>query len=596
MPLFRSESDSVEQRPEPLQIGAIGNIQPYATVSVKSEVGGELTGVHFTEGQEVRKGQLLFTIDPRPFEAALKLAQANRAKNLAQAANAQADADRYKGLVSEGVIARQQYDQARANADALKAAVEADEAAIETARLQLSYARIYSPVDGRTGNLLVHEGNLVKENDVPLVVINQIQPIYASFAVPAQHLPDITRYRAQHPLRVEASPKGSNQGGAEGVLTFIDNNVDTATGTIQLKATFPNRDRSLWPGEFVDVNLTLATQPNAIVVPTQAIQTGQEGQFVFVVKPDMTVESRPVVVDRTRGRLRGRLPGAAARGDRGDRRPVAARAGQPHHRRRRGAGLVSIAGFFIRRPVMTTLVMLGILIFGAMAYRLLPVSDLPNVDFPTIKVTARLPGASPETMASSVATPLEKEFSTIAGLDTMSSTSTLGCTSITLQFALNRSLDAAAQDVQAAISRASRQLPPDMPSPPTYNKVNPADSPILYMALTSPTLPLSTVDEYGETTMAQRISMVSGVAQVQVFGAQKYAVRVQLDPNALASRGIGIDEVRQAIQNANVNLPTGTLYGAHQAFTLQATGQLEDAAGLPPRHRRLSQRLARAPG
>ncbi len=303
----------VEQRPEPLQIGAIGNIQPYSTVSVKSEVGGELTGVHFTEGQEVRKGQLLFTIDPRPFEAALKLAQANRAKDLAQAANAQADADRYKGLVSEGVIARQQYDQARANADALKAAVESDEAAIETARLQLSYARIYSPVDGRTGNLLVHEGNLVKENDVPLVVINQVQPIYASFAVPAQRLPDITRYKAQRPLRVEASPKGSNQRGAEGVLTFIDNNVDTATGTIQLKATFPNRDRSLWPGEFVDVTITLATQPDATVVPTQAIQTGQEGQFVFVVKPDMTVESRPVVVDRTRGAFavvsRGLRPG-----------------------------------------------------------------------------------------------------------------------------------------------------------------------------------------------------------------------------------------------------------------------------------------------
>ncbi len=243
---------------------------------------------------------------------------------------------------------------------------------------------------------------------------------------------------------------------------------------------------------------------------------------------------------------------------------------------------MSIAGFFIRRPVMTTLVMLGILIFGAMAYRLLPVSDLPNVDFPTINVSAALPGASPENMASSVATPLEKQFSTIAGLDNMSSTSTLGSTSITLQFALNRPLDAAAQDVQAAISRASSQLPPEMPSPPTYNKVNPADSPILYMALTSPTLPLSTVDEYGETTMAQRISTVSGVAQVMVFGAQKYAVRVQLDPNALASRGIGIDEVRQAVQNANVNLPTGTLYGAHQAFTLQATGQLEDAQAYRP--------------
>ncbi len=291
----------VEQRSEPLQIGAIGNIQSYSTVSVKSEVGGELMGVHFSEGQEVRKGQLLFTIDPRPFEAALKQAQANRAKDAAQAASAQADAARYKGLVAEGVIAPQQYEQQQANADALKATVESDAAAIENARLQLSYARIYSPIDGRTGNLLVHEGNLVKPNDVPLVVINQVEPIYAVFSVPSQYLPDITRYHAQHPLRVAASPKGSNQPGAEGMLTFIDNNVDTSTGTIQLKATFPNRDRSLWPGEFVDVSITLTTQPDAIVVPAHAIQTGQEGQYVFVVKPDMTVESRRVVVGRTQG-------------------------------------------------------------------------------------------------------------------------------------------------------------------------------------------------------------------------------------------------------------------------------------------------------
>jgi HAE1 family hydrophobic/amphiphilic exporter-1 len=237
---------------------------------------------------------------------------------------------------------------------------------------------------------------------------------------------------------------------------------------------------------------------------------------------------------------------------------------------------------FIRRPVMTTLVMLAILIFGAMSYRYLPVSDLPNVDFPTILVTANLPGASPETMASAVATPLERQFSTIAGLDSMSSTNALGLSQITLQFALSRSIDAAAQDVQAAISKAGAQLPPEMPSPPTYQKVNPADQPVLYLALSSETLPLSTVDEYGETLMAQRISMVEGVAQVQVFGAQKYAVRIQLDPKALASRGIGINEVGDAVRNQNVNLPTGTLYGAHKAVTVQATGQLTNAEAYRP--------------
>ena len=243
---------------------------------------------------------------------------------------------------------------------------------------------------------------------------------------------------------------------------------------------------------------------------------------------------------------------------------------------------MNIAALFIRRPVMTTLVMIGILLFGVMGYRLLPISDLPNVDFPTIQVSAALPGASPETMASSVATPLEKQFSTIAGLDNMNSTSTQGSSQIVLQFNLSRNLDGAALDVQSAISVAARQLPPDMPSPPSFQKVNPADQPVLYLALTSATLPISDLDEYGEVMMAQRISTVSGVAQVQVFGPQKYAVRVQLDPRALASRGIGIDEVAQAVQGSNVNLPTGTLYGPMTSFTIQANGQLTQASAYRP--------------
>ena len=243
---------------------------------------------------------------------------------------------------------------------------------------------------------------------------------------------------------------------------------------------------------------------------------------------------------------------------------------------------MNLSAIWIRRPVMTTLIMLGIVIFGIMAYRALPVSDLPNVDFPTIQVSARLPGASPETMAAAVATPLEKRFSTIAGVDSMSSTSALGATQITLQFNLSRDIDAAAQDVQAAIAQTLRQLPQDMPSPPSYQKVNPADSPILFLALTSPTLELSALDEYGETLMAQRISTVPGVAQVMVHGSQKYAVRIQLDPRALASRGIGIEEVAAAVQAGNVNLPTGTLYGPYRAYTIEATGQLNDAQAYRP--------------
>jgi HAE1 family hydrophobic/amphiphilic exporter-1 len=243
---------------------------------------------------------------------------------------------------------------------------------------------------------------------------------------------------------------------------------------------------------------------------------------------------------------------------------------------------MTVPELFIRRPVMTTLVMSGILLFGLISYRFLAVSDLPNVDYPTILVQANLPGASPETMASAVATPLERQFTTIAGVDSMSSVSALGLTQITIQFTLSRNIDAAGQDVQAAIGKAARQLPPGMPTPPTYNKINPADQPILFMALTSDTLPLSTVDDYGETLLAQRISMVDGVAQVFVYGAQTYAVHVQLDPNALASRGIGIDEVENAIGKGNVNLPTGTLYGKNQAFIVQANGQLMKAADYRP--------------
>ena len=239
---------------------------------------------------------------------------------------------------------------------------------------------------------------------------------------------------------------------------------------------------------------------------------------------------------------------------------------------------MSIAEIFIRRPVMTTLIMMAILLFGILGYRALAVSELPNVDYPTIQVSAALPGASPETMASAIATPLEKQFSTIAGIDSMTSTSTLGTTNVTLQFDLSRNIDGAAQDVQAAISRASSQLPPSMPAPPTYTKVNPADQPILYLAMGSKTLPLYTVDQYAETLMGQRISMVKGVAQVQVYGAQKYAVRIQLDPQAMATRQIGIDDVHAAVASGNVNLPVGTLYGEQRAFTLQANGQLTRAS------------------
>src|SRR5450432_92871 len=243
---------------------------------------------------------------------------------------------------------------------------------------------------------------------------------------------------------------------------------------------------------------------------------------------------------------------------------------------------MNISRIFIERPVMTVLVVFAILLFGTIAFRALPVAALPSVDYPTILVNASVPGASPETMASSVATPLEREFSTIAGIQTMNSTNSLGTTSITVQFTLDRKIDAAAQDLQAAIARAGGRLPTSMPRPPSYQKVNPAEQPVLYLAIDSDTLPLYTVNEYADTLLAQRISMVSGVARVSVFGEQKYAVRVQVDPDQLAAHGIGINEVQTAIASSNTNLPTGRLDGDKQAYTIESTGGLDRASQYRP--------------
>jgi multidrug efflux system membrane fusion protein len=291
---------TVIQKAVPVQVRAIGNIEAYSTISVKSQIGGILTRVHFREGQDVNKGNLLFTIDPRPYEAALKQAEANLAKDTAQHENARVEVNRYAELVKKGYVAQEQYDQIRTNADAFEATVNADKAMVENARLQLKYCYIYSPINGRTGNLIVNEGNLIKANaDNPMVTINQIQPIYVTFSVSEQYLGDIKKYMSSGKLKVEVVIGKDEKHPETGILTFVDNTVDTATGTIKLKATFTNRDRRLWPGQFVDAVITLTMQPNAVVIPSQALQTGQSGVYVFVIKSDLSVESRPVVVDRS---------------------------------------------------------------------------------------------------------------------------------------------------------------------------------------------------------------------------------------------------------------------------------------------------------
>jgi multidrug efflux system membrane fusion protein len=314
----------VAQKNVPVEVQVIGNVEAYSTISVKAQVGGQLTEAHFSEGDYVKKGDLLFEIDPRPLQAALDQAvanlkrdeatvgqaQATLARDTAQAHYAESQAARYAELYKSGIISRDQSEQLRANAEATAEAVSADQAALESARanigatkasvenaqVQLSYTKIFSPIDGRTGNLTVKRGNVVTPNSMELVTINQVQPIYVTFSVPEAQLPAVKRYMAEHTLQVRARPQDDANAAEDiGNLTFVDNSVDVTTGTIKLKGTFSNEDRRLWPGQFVRVTLRLTTQNNALVVPNEAVQTGQNGSYIYVVKQDRTVEQRPVV-------------------------------------------------------------------------------------------------------------------------------------------------------------------------------------------------------------------------------------------------------------------------------------------------------------
>ncbi len=346
---------SVIEKDVPVQLAGVGNVEAYSAVSIRALVEGQLSKVHFKEGQDVQKDDLLLSIDARPFEAALNQAQANLERDqamvqqveanltrdlaqvtqaeanlnrdLAQAKNAEEQAKRYAFLAEKGYVAKEQYDQVRTNSESLAATVQADRAAIEnaqaalradkaalenaravvrasrasveTARIQLGHCSIRAPISGRTGSLLVPQGNMIKSNDVPIVVINQIKPIYVTFALPEQNLAEIKKHMIAGDLKTEAVIPGDEKRSEQGVLTFVDNAVDTATGTIKLKATFENKERRFWPGQFVNVILTLSVRPKAVLAPSQAIQTGQDGSYVFVVKPDLTVESRAVAVDRS---------------------------------------------------------------------------------------------------------------------------------------------------------------------------------------------------------------------------------------------------------------------------------------------------------
>jgi multidrug efflux system membrane fusion protein len=304
----------VVQKQMPIEIRVIGAVEAYSVVSVHAQITGQLTDVNFKEGEDVSKNQLLFALDRRPLEAALMQAQANLQRDIAQSANAKVVAQRYADLAGRGIATTEQLETSRSSAAALDATVEADRAAVENAKVQLQYATIRAPLTGKTGLLQVHPGNLVRATDTtPIVTINKITPVYVSFAVPEALLPELKRYMAKGKLAVTASVPNDDGPPSRGLINFIDNAVDTTTGQIKVKGTFPNADRKLWPGQFVNVDVTLSSEPNAIVVPTLAVQTGQQGTYVFVIKADQTADLRPVVVERSNGEFsvikKGLAPG-----------------------------------------------------------------------------------------------------------------------------------------------------------------------------------------------------------------------------------------------------------------------------------------------
>ncbi len=417
---------------------------------------------------------------------------------------------------------------------------------------------------------------------------------------------------------VEALSRDGDRALGTGTLTLVDNQINQNTATIRLKAVFPNPAHTLWPNQFVKTRLRLECSKGALVVPAAAVQRGPQGTFVYVVGEDGKAAVKPIQIDTIEGAtalLTGGVetgdrvvtegqnqlrPGARVSvrqpGNREARRPRGCRGrGGPWWRRQaRGieATEMNVSEPFIRRPIGTSLLMVGVLIAGAVGYRQLPVAALPQVDYPTIAVTTLLPGASAETMVSAVTTPLERQLGQIPSLAQLTSVSSAATSLITLQFTLDRDIDAAEQDVQAAINAASNLLPRTLPTPPTYSKSNPADVPVIALGVSSDTAPLERVDDYADSILAQKISQVSGVGLVTLNGGQRPAVRVQVDPVALAGRGLSLEDVRAVLVAANVNQPKGNLDGPRLNYTIAANDQLQQAAGLPAAGGRLPQRRA----